>query len=379
MEDLNKKISLYIKEHTKEAIELLETLGKIPAPSRHEEKRAEFIKDWFLNIGAENVWIDDAKNVICALEIDKHEDLTAFMAHTDIVFEDTQELPMRREGDILYAPGIGDDTANLVNLMMVAKFIIENDLSLNKGVIFVGNACEEGLGNLDGCKEIIKNYGDRINEFYSFDGYISTCTSKPVGSHRFRVDIKAQGGHSYGDFGNTNAIVEMAKLINRLYEIEIPEDEKITYNVGIIEGGTTINSIAGKSHILYEYRSPSEESLQYMKKEFDKAVNEFKEKDVDIKVELLGIRPGKGEFEEGVLEEWTEKNIEKIKKHYDGEMDLSLSSTDSNIPLSQGILANTIGTIEGDLAHTREEWVDLKSMPKGMAIVFEIVKDVISI
>ena len=147
----------YVDEHLQEAISLLETLGKIPAPSRHEEKRAEFCRNWFLEQGASEVWIDEAKNAICAVDCDKYEDIVVFMAHTDVVFDDQEALPMRRQGNKLLAPGIGDDTANLVNLMMATKYILSKKVHLKKGMLFIANSCEEGLGNLDGCKAVFRS------------------------------------------------------------------------------------------------------------------------------------------------------------------------------------------------------------------------------
>lgn len=366
-------INDYVNAHIQEAIELLEKLGKIPAPSYHEERRSEFCSKWFKDQGAEAVWIDEMKNVICAIECDKYDEIVVFMAHMDIVFPDIEELPLRREGNKLYAPGIGDDTANLVNLMMATKYILNNKIPMKKGVLFIANSCEEGLGNLEGCKEIFKKFGDRITEFYSFDGYVSQCTSIPVGSYRYKISVKGEGGHSYLDFGRENAIQIMASLIQDLYKIEIPKAEKTTYNVGYIEGGSTVNSIPQEASILYEYRSPSQKCLDDMAHKFNTVLSNFKNAGKMITSEVLGIRPGKGEINEALLKSWTEKNINIIKKYYDGPMDLQPYSTDANVPLSRGVLANTIGTIVGGEAHKREEWVDLNSIPAGMRIVLDLV------
>jgi len=366
-------IKKYVEEHLQEAVSLLEMLGKIPAPSHYEEKRAEFCKDWFIEQGGDEVWIDDAKNTICAIDCDKHEEIVCFMAHTDVVFDDQDQLPMRREDNILFAPGIGDDTANLVNLMMAAKYILQKKPLLNKGILIVANSCEEGLGNLEGCKTIFKNFGDRIKEFYSFDGYMSQCTSTPVGSYRYKISVQEDGGHSYLDFGKDNAIYTMVSLIQDLYEIEVPTEEKTTFNVGNIQGGTTVNSIAEEATILYEYRSSSQKCLSIMEERFNKVISTFEKDGKKITTEILGIRPGKGDFSGKDLESWTQKNIDIITKYYDGSIDQRPFSTDANIPLSRGVLANTIGTIIGGDAHTREEWVDLTSVPQGMSIVLALI------
>lgn len=366
-------IKNYVNENMEEAIILLETLGKIPAPSNHEEKRAEFCKEWFVNQGAEKVYIDDALNVICEIGCEEHEDIVVFMAHTDVVFPDKQELQMKREGNILYAPGIGDDTANLINLMMGTKYFLKNKVATKKGILIVANSGEEGMGNLKGCKEIFKNYGSRIKEFYSFDCYLGQCITEPVGSCRYKVTVKAQGGHSYADFGNENAIITMSSLIQELYKIQVPKEAKTTYNVGCIEGGTTINSIAQECSILYEYRSSSDKCLKTMENNFYKIINDFKEKGKMIEIEVLGVRPGMGQIDEEAFERWTNNNVSIIKKYFNGDVKLGTASTDANIPLSMGVMANTIGTIDGDDAHKREEWVDLNSIPMGLSIVLELM------
>ena len=246
------ELDRFIASCKEEQAELLMTLGRIPAPSHHEEKRAALCKKWFEHEGCNEVWIDEAQNVICKFNCDKYDEITVMMAHMDVVFNDTEELPMRRDGDILRAPGIGDDTANLVNLMLATRFLVQHKDRLHTGLMIVANSCEEGLGNLKGCKEIFNNYGDRIRRFYSFDGYMSQCTSIAVGSHRYRMQVQCPGGHSYLDFGKDNAIQIAAEIIHELYRITPPRQEYTTYNVGRIEGGSTVNSIAQEVTLLYE-------------------------------------------------------------------------------------------------------------------------------
>lgn len=367
------QINEFIEQHKQEAVALLEELGKIPAPSHKEGKRAAFCKKWFEQTGCNEVWIDEAQNVICKFNCNQYEDIVVLMAHTDVVFDDLEELPMTRKGNILSAPGIGDDTANLVNLMMGAKFLVYHSHQLKTGIMIVANSCEEGLGNLKGCKEIFNNYGNRIRAFYSFDCYLSACTSIPVGSHRYRIQIQTEGGHSYQDFGRDNAIHIAAQIINDLYQIEPPAEEITTYNVGKITGGTTVNSIPQEAELLYEYRSCSEKCLKEMEQKFLQVIEKFRRQGKKVNVEILGIRPGAGASDRTELENWTKQNVVCIREFYDGEMDVSPRSTDANIPLSMGMLANTIGTVRGGGAHTREEWVDLDSIPAGMGIVLSIL------
>lgn len=369
--EILKKALRYAKDCGEEAEILLETLGKIPAPSHHEDKRAAFCKDWFLSQGATDVTIDKAKNVVCKMNCTDNNNLTVFMAHTDVVFPDETPLPMKKEGRILAAPGIGDDTANLTNLLMAAKFIFQEKLQPKEGLLIVANSCEEGLGNLDGSKEIFKAYGSRIKAFYSFDGYMPHCCSKAVGSYRYKVSVKAQGGHSYANFGNTNAIKVLSEMLEQLYKKEVPHGS--TYNVGRIEGGTTINSIAENATMLFEYRSDSQKVLSQLNEQFKRTIASFVKDGVDVHLEVLGIRPGQGNFTGTTLENLSAACAQIVQKHCPEKIDFRASSTDSNIPLSLGIPAVTLGTIKGAKAHTRNEWVDLDSLAAGRSIALELL------
>lgn len=363
----------YAAACSEEALELLRTLGKIPAPSRQEDLRAVFCRDWLLAQGAVDVTIDKAKNVICKIGCEEHEDYIAFAAHTDIVFPDMETLPMREEDGKLYAPGIGDDTSNLVNLLMGAKYLLQNKIKFKYGVLIVCNACEEGLGNLDGTKELFATYGSKIKAFYSFDGYTPQCCSTAVGSYRYKISCRTTGGHSYINFGEPNAIEILCRLVEELYKIEAPQEVKTTYNVGRIEGGTTVNSIAQECSILYEFRSTSQKCLEIMEEKFNQTVEACRNLGGELTVELLGIRPGNGPLDMDELNAFTKQSADIISNFYTGDIDFAAYSTDSNVPLSLGIAANTIGTVLGALAHTREEWIDISSLPKGLGIVLSLM------
>ena len=369
---LKDRAAQYAAACWEEQTALLRCLGRIPAPTRQEELRAAFVRDWFLAQGAKNVHIDRAKNVICALGPQDGE-LTVFAAHTDVVFPDTEPLPMTEENGILRAPGIGDDTANLVNLMMAAKFLLREGLRPSCGLLIVANACEEGLGNLDGTKALFADYGGRIKAFYSFDCDLGVCVKEAVGSYRYRITCRTRGGHSYSDFGQANAIEILCRLVEELYRIEPPREARTTYNVGRFEGGSTVNSIAQEASVLYEFRSTAQSCLDRMERDFRAAVERCRDLGGELTVELLGVRPGNGPLDSAALEAFTEASAAAIRAAWDGPIDFSPRSTDSNVPLSLGIVANTVGTVRGGLAHTREEWIELESLKPGLRIVLELL------
>lgn len=370
---LRQEAEVFVQEHFRETKDLLRTLGKIPAPSHQEDKRAAFIKDWFESIGAEGVYIDDAKNVVWPVRAEEGEPVSVVMAHTDVVFPDTEELEMHEADGRIYAPGIGDDTANLVTLMMASKYLIRQKRKPKEGLLIVANSCEEGLGNLDGTKQIMKDYAGRVKELISLDGSMTWCVNDAVGSQRYKIHIQSEGGHSYGSFGNQNAIACMADLIHDLYQVQVPTMAKTTYNVGAITGGTTVNSIAEECQILYEFRSQNRECLKLMEETFQRILEENRAKNVQIDVEVLGIRPCKGDVPEDALNELTAR-VSEIMGHYtDQEIGTGAGSTDANIPLSMGIPGVTYGCYRGEGAHTRGEWMELDSLQDGQRIALETV------
>ena len=369
---LNAYQEAWCESHAEEAIALLKELGKIPAPSHHEEKRAAYVKNWLEAQGAKNVYIDEALNVVYPIGVTENNPVVILMAHTDIVFPDTEELKMYEEDGKLYAPGIGDDTANLVTLLMAAKYATEHDLKFDVGVVIVANACEEGLGNLKGSKQILKSFDGRVVEMISVDGGMHRVCNVAVGSHRMKVTIRAQGGHSYNRFGNTNAIAQMAQLINALYEKKVPTLAKTTYNVGVIEGGTTVNSICAECSMLYEYRSESRECMQEMDKYLTDVIGEFRNKGVHIETELLGLRPCTGDVDYDKQAALTDRADALIKSITGKSARITASSTDANASLAIGIPSVTIGAIVGGGAHTRGEWVSLSSLENALKVALGV-------
>ncbi|MBE5790660.1 MAG: M20/M25/M40 family metallo-hydrolase [Clostridia bacterium] len=364
----------WILEHIQEAESLLKTLGKIPAPSHHEEKRALFIRDWFISAGADDIYIDEAKNVILKIGNTEEGPVSVVMAHTDIVFGDTDDLPMREENGRLYAPGIGDDTGNLVALMMAAKYMLLENIVPKGGLIIAANACEEGLGNLKGVKQILKDYEGQIQSLVSLDCNLGEIVNNAVGSCRVKITVHAKGGHSYSDFGNENAIVQMARLITRLYEKTPPTGAKTTYNAGVIEGGSTVNSIAGECSLLYEYRSESRECMQEMDAYLNETIDSFRNQGMNIETEVIGIRPCKGDVDEEKQNKLTKKAQELIYSVTHAPASLHAASTDANASLALGIPSVTIGAVVGGGAHTRDEWIELGCLKNAMAVAIGALK-----
>lgn len=373
---LNQEVMDYLEAHAQETYELLLTMAQIPAPSNHEEKRMEFCKKWLTDMGAEGVYTDSALNVVYPYHVEDGKPVVVFMAHMDVVFPDTTPLPLTLDGDKICCPGVGDDTANLAALMMTAKYITQKKLApKNCGIVFVCNSGEEGMGNLKGSRKICEDYGDRMQAFYSFDGRLEGVTNCAVGSARYRVTLKTPGGHSFGCFGNPNAIAKLAGVIQDIYAIEVPKGGKTTYNVGVIEGGTSVNTIAQEVSMLCEYRSDREDALAFMKEKFFDIFEAHREKDVTIDVETVGLRPCEHlEAEALAKRNQMVEDASALLTAVTGKAPKPGSgSTDCNIPLSMGIPSVCYGTYYGSGEHTRQEYVLKSSLKYGYQVAFESI------
>ena len=372
--ELSQNILTYIDQHQEEAYQLLLELAQIPAPSNHEEKRAAFCQEWLTRQGAKGVYIDEALNVIYPIGATANGPLTVFMAHSDVVFPDTTPLPLKVEDGLIKCPGVGDDTANVAALMTAAKFIAQQGLEpAEGGMLLVINSGEEGLGNLKGSRKIMETFGSRVTEFFTLDGVDCAITTGAVGSRRYRVEVLTEGGHSYSKFGNRNAIAYLASLIDSLYMIKMPEEGKTTQNVGLIQGGTSVNTIAQQAEMLYEFRSDRRENLQLMEEHLQAAVAFYRAKGAQINVNLIGDRPCSGDVDPVRHQAMMDRTAEAVRRHFGAEPRFRTASTDCNIPLSLGIPSIGVGCYSGDGAHTREEFVRIDSLLPGLRLCFELI------
>jgi len=349
-------------------------LASIPAPSHHEEKRAAWVKAYLERFGAQGVIIDEALNVI--LPLGSNDDrLDVYMAHMDLVFPDMETIPVTRRDGNIYAPGIGDDTAQLAILLLVTRFILEKGLKPKNGVLVVANSCEEGLGNLKGIRRLVDTYGERMNAVVTFDHHLGGAVDAAVGSQRYRVTVKTEGGHSFSDFGNANAIAVLSQMIATLYQIKVPPYGTTTYNVGTIEGGTSINTIAQEASMLYEFRSDDARGLAAMEKAFTGIVDAYRAMGITVDVELLGIRPCSGDVDPAAMDALRKRIADHTRAVTGQDMEYCAGSTDANLPLSRGIPAICAGLINGAGAHTREEWLEEASMRPGALIAARMMLD----
>ncbi len=367
--------SFATEEYYNLTLKLTEELCKIPAPSGLEDKRAEYIKNYLHSIGYKNAYIDSVKNVIWDIK-GNNDTYSLFMAHTDTVFPDLEPLPYIDDGELIKCPGVCDDTVCVAMILAFCKFLKDIDYKAQKSILFSANSCEEGLGDLKGCKQIFKDFANKIDIMFTLDGGYSHIVNKSVGSHRYRVSVKAQGGHSYGAFGRINAIAVLSNIVNKIYQLQVPNKQgtKTTYNVGTINGGTSVNTIAQSAEMLCEYRSDDNECLKLMQDEFNKIFEQAKSEfaDATIEIELVGNRPGMGDVLKEKMEKASKMVIEIQEKHSKHEVKESSGSTDCNIPHSLGIPAICVGVYKGAGVHTREEYLEKESIKVGLNVLNDL-------
>tara|TARA_B100001059_G_scaffold104548_1_gene104338 strand:- start:93 stop:1382 length:1290 start_codon:yes stop_codon:yes gene_type:complete len=361
-----KKAFNYIIDIEEKTNKNLIELTEIEAPPFKEEKRAkEFAKRLQL-AGLENVWIDSIGNVIGFLKGSIGDKNIAINAHIDTVFPEGTDVRVQVRNDTLYAPGIGDDTRGLAMLLTIAETIKMNNIVPVNNIIFIGTVGEEGLGDLRGVRYLFENNNPKIDSWIAIDGgSIGRVNNQALGSYRYEVVFDGPGGHSWGAFGLVNPHHALGYGIKNFIEkadLYTSSGPKTSYNVGVINGGTSINSIPFESSMLIDIRSIEPNRLDDMEEilfnSMQKALKEQNEmkrsgSDLALTINKIGNRPS-GKVEESVP--LIQRTI-AATQYMGVEPRLTIGSTDSNIPISIGVPAVTIGRGgEGGGAHSLDEW-----------------------
>ena len=365
----------FVEENQELMFRTLKELCAIPAPSHQEQKRAEYCKKWLENVGAKGVYIDEALNVIFSINCEGSNEISVVAAHTDTVFPDLEPMPYEDRGDTIHCPGVGDDTIAIVMILLAAKYLIANNIQPEKGLLMALNSCEEGLGDLKGTRQLFKDYAGRISRFVSFDGDLHTMHTVSIGSHRYQVTVRTPGGHSLYKFGIPNALNELAQMITKIYAIQVPHEEgsTTTYNVGVVNGGTSVNTIAQEATMLCEYRSDSHHCMEIMKNRFEEIFRQGEKENVQVEVEMVGNRPC-GKDVDSVRQQALTDLCRGISQEVLGApIRENAASTDCNIPHSLGIPAVAMGICSWHGIHTREEWIEKDSLNSGLEIALQVV------
>jgi len=344
-------------------------LTQIPSPPFKESARAAEYKKRLEALGLRNVRIDSIGNVIAERRGMGNGPTVVIAGHLDTVFPEGTNVAVKRDGTKLSAPGIGDDDRGLAVVLAVARAFEKTGIQTNGTVYFVGNVGEEGPGNLRGTRYLFaKELKGKIDYFISVDGTGLDIASRAVGSYRYRVTYKGPGGHSYGAFGIPNPIHALGRAIAGISDIQVPTTPKTTFNVGIIQGGTSVNSISGEASMEVDMRSEDAASLASVDAKVQKILRDALTAEnarwtgpraaaakLSLVVDTMGIRPTGGQLDSAHI---VQAAI-AAGKSLGFVATTQASSTDANIPISLGIPGIRLGGGgKGDGAHALGESYD---------------------
>ena len=352
-------------------------LVRIPAPPFGEEARGEWLRARFAEIGLEDVHVDEVGNVFGVLPgTDPLRPLVAVTAHIDTVFPASTLLNVRREGERLLGPGISDNGAGVAGMMALAMAMKAAAVPHAAGVLFIGNVGEEGEGDLRGMRHIFSHprWKDIIGYTVVLDGAATdTIVTQGLGSRRFEVTIHGPGGHSWSDFGMPNPIAVLARAIVKLTQTPLPADPKTTCNVGVISGGSSVNSIPERASMRVDIRSAVDENIDLVERALREAVAwsiaeahagvHDHGDHVSYEIRLIGNRPA-AELEPGA---YILQVFRAVDQHLGNSARLHRASTDANIPMSLHKEAISTGAGgSGGGAHTVHEWYDPTQRELGL-------------
>jgi tripeptide aminopeptidase len=349
-------------------------LTEIPAPSFEESERAAAVKVLLSAVGLE-VSTDKAGNVIGLLRGESDKELVILSAHLDTVFPAGTDVKVHRDKSRMTAPGISDNGAGLVALVAVARALHEARIQPRRTILFVADVGEEGEGNLRGMRALVDAYRERLKAVIVLDGSsIDHVTTKALASRRVEVVITGPGGHSWSDFGIPNPINALVRGSVRFINTRVPSSPRTTYNLGQIEGGTSVNSIPHEARLKVDLRSEGDDELIRLESalrdciaagirdEMETARDRSKGK-LEWKLDLLGSRPG-GEL---AANSPLLATLRAADEAVHNQSRLERASTDANIPLSLGIEAIAIGAGgNGGGAHSLQEWYESDGREIGL-------------
>jgi len=362
----------YFSRCEDEYVELITQIVQVPAPSNEEQQRSEFLKSTMETMGFPFVKRDEVGNVLALFPGKDDSKTIVSMVHMDTVFPFDTDLSVKRDGNILAAPGVSDNSASLACMLLLGKVFREH-LPLEHPVVFVATVGEEGLGDLRGARffcDNIENYdfdGFQIHPknvvFLNIDGGMGHIVNSGVGSRRLRIEFSGQGGHSWGSFGNTNAIYGIGRAIANISQIQVPETPRTTYNVGVVHGGHSVNSIAQNAYMLLDMRSVDSQCLAKLEEQVMACLSEAASSTgTEYSVKVVGDRPTgaisvDSPYVQGLL---------ALGKELGHDLSLGSSSTDSNIPLSRGWPAVTMGFKRSENGHKTTEFLYIDSLVPGI-------------
>ncbi|MDX1615772.1 MAG: M20/M25/M40 family metallo-hydrolase [Candidatus Promineifilaceae bacterium] len=351
-------------------VDLAIAVQQIPAPTFAEKKRAEFVFQQFQRIGLDDVHIDELNNVYGRLEGTGADRPVIVSAHTDTVFPVSTDLTVRYDNghlhrsSLIYGPGLADNSTGVAGLLLLGQSLKQFELLPSADIWLVANVGEEGLGNLNGMRAVVERFGETAGYVVVEGGSFGHIFHRAVGVRRYRLEVHAPGGHSWGDFGSPSAVHVLSQIVAAMDELPLPEEPKTTYNVGVIEGGTTVNTIAAEASCQIDLRSISEPHLQRLVEALEALVREHDDREgVHLDLTEIGSRPSGAVPRDSALVTWAADALRQVGYR---AISFMAGSTDANVPLSMGYPAVCIGLATSGNTHRLDEFLDPTHLPAGL-------------
>ena len=353
-----------IKADDARTLEEQKRITEIPAPPYKEKVRAEYFLKRMQELGFKDAVIDTEGNVIALRKgTGGGRPKLVVSAHLDTVFPESTDVTVKEKDGAILAPGIGDDSRGLAALLSLIKTMNENSIATIGDLVVVGTVGEEELGNLRGVKALFRDHAD-IDGFISIDGLgITRVVNQATGSHRYEMIFRGPGGHSFQEFGLPSAIHAMGRAVAKISELQTPSDPKTTFTVGTVSGGTSVNAIAGEAKMAVDMRSNSTDELLKLEARLLDLVRQavveenarWNTDKMTVEITLIGDRPAGTVSMDSPIVQAAQRTVAAIGRGL--RVTFAGSSTDSNIAMSLGIPAVTIGGGgEGGNWHSRNEW-----------------------
>lgn len=362
------QLSFY--ERLDSIVENIIAIQQVPAPTSNEEERSRFVQERFRDTGLVDVGRDPLNNVFGTLPgRQRHKPPLVITAHLDTVFPFDTNLTVRRDGKLIYGPGIGDNSTGVAGLIEIAGAIRNFAPAHSADIHFVANVGEEGLGDLRGMRAVVEHFGGRATYVVVEGGLYGKLIHEAVGVRRYHITVTAPGGHSWGGFGAASAIHILGHLIVDIDNLRVPSMPKTTYNVGIIEGGLSINSIAHSAGLWLDLRSEDQDALENLVLSVKEIVANRNLKytgdghSVEIAMKQVGDRPA------GVIPRHSPVVAyasAALRAAGVPDVHYLASSTDANIPLSRGYQAVCLGLTNSGNSHRPDEFIDTTNLPAGL-------------
>lgn len=346
-------------------IETTIAIQQIPAPTFAEHQRSALVAARLRELGLSDVSVDRIGNVYSRRAGQQRGPGLLIAAHLDTVFPAATDLAVRREHGRVYGPGIGDNSLAVAALLHLAAALQQQAVPNERDIWFVATVGEEGMGDLCGMRAAIDRLQPQLAAAIALEGMGNgRVIHAALGVRRYRISATAAGGHSWSDFGAPSAVHGLVRLAARLAELRTPRDIRSSYNIGVIEGGTSVNTIAERASLLLDLRSVAPAGISMLVEQVERLVAEARtrEREVGFALELVGDRPAGQIPSDHPLVHAAAAAAEASGTR----LSYAIASTDANIPLSRGLPAVCVGVTTGDNAHRLDEYIETGPIRAGM-------------